>query len=292
MHPKIKKRYLILSDLDGTLLNNKSELDKLTIDVINELIRKGHVFCILTGRPPETSLWIYEQLGLKHLLSNRNGAYIWHPNNPKFNALNFSFSFDVIEKILKQKIIKKSARNIVILNNKGAFVSHFPSTANEKEWYYQNLHIRDDGHLFKINPDFSNVKGIDVQTVILMLSNTSNLDDIMYLFHLHSQTLTARFWRESRNGLVIEINSQFACKGKSIEFISNYYGITLNHCISFGDGDNDVEMLTTAWHSFAMKNATRTAKIYARYITEYDNDNCGVARELIKFFKLKGYNNK
>jgi len=39
-----------------------------------------------------------------------------------------------------------------------------------------------------------------------------------------------------------------------------------------------------------MKNATKTAKIYARYITKYDNDNCGVARELIKFFKLKGYN--
>jgi len=67
------------------------------------------------------------------LLSNRNGSYIWHPNNPEFKALSFSFSFDVIEKILKQKIIKKSARNIVILNNKGAFVSHFPSTANEKE---------------------------------------------------------------------------------------------------------------------------------------------------------------
>jgi len=56
MDSKIKKRYLILSDLDGTLLNNKSELDKLTIDVVEELIRKGHVFCILTGRPPETSL--------------------------------------------------------------------------------------------------------------------------------------------------------------------------------------------------------------------------------------------
>ncbi len=292
MHSKLKKRYLILSDLDGTLLNNKSELDKLTIDVIRELIRKGHVFCLLTGRPPETSLWVYEQLGLKHLLSNHNGSYIWHPKNPEFKALSFSFSFDVIKKILKQKVIKKSARNIVILNNKGAFVSHFPTTTKEKEWYYQNLHICDNGHLFKIEPDFSNVKGIDVQTVILMLSDTSKLDDIMYLFHLHSQTLTARFWRESRNGLVIEINSQFACKGKSIEFISNYYGITLNHCISFGDGDNDVEMLTTAWHGFAMKNATRTAKIYARYITEHDNDNCGVARELIKFFKLKEYNNK
>ena len=39
-----------------------------------------------------------------------------------------------------------------------------------------------------------------------------------------------------------------------------------------------------------MKNATMTAKLSAKFITKYDNDNCGVARELINLFKLKGFN--
>lgn len=69
-------RYLIVSDLDGTLLNNKGELDQLTIKVVKKLINNGHIFCILTGRPIETSLPIYRQLGLKHLLSNHNGSCI------------------------------------------------------------------------------------------------------------------------------------------------------------------------------------------------------------------------
>ena len=38
-----------------------------------------------------------------------------------------------------------------------------------------------------------------------------------------------------------------------------------------------------------MRNATMTAKLYSRLITKDDNDEQGVARELIKFFGLKYY---
>ena len=290
MYLKTKNRYLILSDLDGTLLNNKGELDDLTIRVVKRIINNGHVFCILTGRSAEMSLWIYRQLGLKHLLSNYNGSYIWHPNDHEFKEFSFSFNYDVIENILNKKAIWKSIKNIIILNNKGIYIANFPVTKKEKEWYYQNLHITSNSNIFQIDKSLSNIKGVDVRSVILLLNDKSKLDEVMYLLHLHSQTLTARLWRENAEGIIIEINSQFACKGTSIDFLSNYYGIALDNCISFGDGDNDVEMLSTAAHGFAMKNATMTAKIHARYITKYDNDNCGVARELIKFFNLKKLN--
>lgn len=292
MYFKTKNRYLILSDLDGTLLNNKGKLDDLTIRAVKKLVNNGHVFCILTGRSAEMSLWVYRQLNLKHLLSNYNGSYIWHPNNPEFKVFTFSFNYEVIENILNEKVIWKSVKNIVILNNKGTYISNFPTTKKDKEWYYQNLHITDDGNVFQIDKNLSNIKGVDVRSVILLLNDESKLDEVMYLLHLYSPTLTARLWRENAGGIIIEINSQFACKGTSIDFLSNYYGIPFDNCISFGDGDNDVEMLSTAGHGFAMKNATMTAKIHARYITKHDNDNCGVARELIKFFKLKKYNKK
>ncbi len=290
------RRYLIVSDLDGTLLNNKGELDQLTIDVVKKLIDNGHVFCILTGRPIETSLSIYRQLELKHLLSNHNGSCIWHPCNPTFKTINFCFSFDVIISLFTNKKVlnafKKTLKNLVLLNNNGTYMLNLPKTKSEKEWYLKKLHVIDDEHLFKINDDFSNIKSTDVRILFLMLNDASKIDEIMYYLHLYSNTLTVRLWRERTNGIVIEINSQFACKGKSLEFLSSYYGITLDRCLSFGDGDNDVEMLTSSCHSYAMKNASEAPKVYARYITEYDNDNCGVAKELIKFFKLRGFANK
>ena len=94
-------------------------------------------------------------------------------------------------------------------------------------------------------------------------------------------------WRDNSYGIIIEINSRFATKGKTLEFLSSYYGISLEHCIAFGDGDNDAEMLQTATYGYAMRNATMTAKLYSRLITKDDNDEQGVARELIKFFGLK-----
>ena len=69
-------RYLIISDLDGTLLNNNVELDPLTIKVVKELVSRGHVFAIVTGRPPHGALDIYKKLGLKHLMINFNGSFI------------------------------------------------------------------------------------------------------------------------------------------------------------------------------------------------------------------------
>ena len=289
-------RYLIVSDLDGTLLNNEGKLDQLTIKVVKKLIERGHVFCILTGRPIETSLPIYRQLELKHLLSNHNGSCIWHPCNPTFKTINFCFSYDVLASVFSNEkvlnVFRRTLKNWVLLNNNGTYMWRIPKTESEKEWYFNKLHIHDEGHLFKISDDFSNIRDTDVRILFLILNDTLKLEEIMYYLHLYSNTLTFHFWREKVNGIVLEINSQFACKGKSLEFLSSYYGITLDRCLSFGDGDNDVEMLTPSCHSFAMKNATDAAKVYARYITKYDNDDCGVAKELINFFKLKDFSNK
>lgn len=59
------ERKLILTDLDGTLLNSKEELSKLTVDVIKKIASLGHIVCIATGRPLRSSIQIYRKLGLK-----------------------------------------------------------------------------------------------------------------------------------------------------------------------------------------------------------------------------------
>ena len=42
---------LIAVDMDGTLLNDNKEITKPTLFAIHELIKKGYIFCISTGRP-------------------------------------------------------------------------------------------------------------------------------------------------------------------------------------------------------------------------------------------------
>jgi hydroxymethylpyrimidine pyrophosphatase-like HAD family hydrolase len=72
----------------------------------------------------------------------------------------------------------------------------------------------------------------------------------------------------------------------ALKYLSSYYGIPLENCLAFGDGDNDAEMLRTAFFGFAMKNGSTTAKLSARYMTQNTNNQDGVALELKKFFDL------
>lgn len=46
-----QRKMLIVSDLDGTLLNQNGTLDQYTIDVVKKITDKGHIFCLATGRP-------------------------------------------------------------------------------------------------------------------------------------------------------------------------------------------------------------------------------------------------
>ena len=69
-------RLLFFTDLDGTLLNNKSQVSEFTCKIVKTVMDQGHIFCIITGRPPKDSIHIYRKLGLKHLMCNLDGAYI------------------------------------------------------------------------------------------------------------------------------------------------------------------------------------------------------------------------
>lgn len=67
-------RYLIFSDLDGTLLNKDSQLTKYSITVIKRLTMRGHLFCLTTARPKRNSIHFYNKLNLSTPLVNYNGS--------------------------------------------------------------------------------------------------------------------------------------------------------------------------------------------------------------------------
>jgi hydroxymethylpyrimidine pyrophosphatase-like HAD family hydrolase len=54
----------------------------------------------------------------------------------------------------------------------------------------------------------------------------------------------------------------------------------MKNTMSFGDGDNDNQMLKEAGIGVAMLNASDNVKKYADQITEHDNNDAGVGRFL------------
>ena len=58
------EKKLIAIDLDGTTLNNNSELTQETIDTLHAVKNLGHEVAIVTGRPYRNSKQYYDQLNL------------------------------------------------------------------------------------------------------------------------------------------------------------------------------------------------------------------------------------
>ncbi|VFS64794.1 Phosphatase YbjI [Kluyvera cryocrescens] len=58
-----------------------------------------------------------------------------------------------------------------------------------------------------------------------------------------------------------------------MEILQQRLGVSAEETMVFGDGLNDIELMTRATWSFAMRNAFDETKQAARFITGYNDDD-------------------
>jgi Cof subfamily protein (haloacid dehalogenase superfamily) len=79
----------------------------------------------------------------------------------------------------------------------------------------------------------------------------------------------------------LELNIDTANKGNSLRRLAEKLGSSLEECMSFGDGLNDLSMIKAARYSVAMANAVDEVKAAAKFVTA-TNDEDGVALAIEK----------
>ena len=80
----------------------------------------------------------------------------------------------------------------------------------------------------------------------------------------------------------LEFNIASANKGNSLRRFAEHLGFTLDNCMAFGDGLNDLSMIEAAGCSVAMANAVDEVKAAATWISS-SNDENGVAKGINKW---------
>ena len=71
-------------------------------------------------------------------------------------------------------------------------------------------------------------------------------------------------------------------KSVGIDIVCSHYGLDVSETMAFGDGGNDIGMLSHAGIGVAMGNASDEVKAAASYVTS-SVDEDGIARALEKF---------
>ena len=279
-----EKKYLIACDLDGTLLNSDSKLSKTTVEYIKNITSLGHKICLLTGRPSQGSIDIYHELGLNTIMCNQNGSYISNPSDKNFTPIVITFSKEILLRLFANNNLMKYVKNSLIEGvNKGWLLNNQDNIISKKQMM-EMFHLK-DRDISIIDNDLSKID-TDICSILIQIDNMDNINSIIYEIKNIAPTLIVRTWSVPDYSVIIEINGTFASKENALEFLCSYYGIPLEQCICFGDGDNDVGMLSKAVWGFSLKNASPAARLASRYMTKYDNNNDGVVRELYKFLKI------
>ena len=81
---------------------------------------------------------------------------------------------------------------------------------------------------------------------------------------------------------LINVIAPEVSKGKALEALTSYLGISLDEVMAVGDGTNDIPLLTSAGLAVAMGDAPTELKAVADYIT-LDIDHNGLAAAIEKF---------
>jgi Cof subfamily protein (haloacid dehalogenase superfamily) len=117
----------------------------------------------------------------------------------------------------------------------------------------------------------------------LIVADAATLDEEEKRFRAmwDSEIYIVRTW-----DYYLEFLDKKATKGFGLAALALSFGIDIADTVSFGDANNDIPMLESAGIGIAMKNASDEVKASASHVSEWTNEEDGVAREWERLKRL------
>lgn len=267
----MKKKYkAIICDLDGTLLNSNHTISQYTIATIKKVVDSGVKFYIATGRHHLDAMVFKNMLGLNSFLISSNGAKVHNQDNKEIFSV--TIPKDVTAEIINLSIDEKIHKNIFADDE---WIVEKP--LSDAEEYH-----KESGFFHTVVPSFEAVKHRDITKFFFISEDVETLD-------IFSQELEGKFRDKVEITLsmanCLEVMNMGVSKGEAIKKMLEIEGILPSEAIAFGDGMNDVEMLSVVGKGYLMGNHTpklKAALPHNEIILSNNED--GVAKKLEELF--------
>ena len=279
---------LIVSDMDGTLLNSNHQISKENLEAIRKAEEKGVHFAIATGRAYSDVKPLLDENNLKCECILSNGAEYRDKNGNILEEV--AIEKDSARKIIN--MIKKDGLSVEIYTDDGFYTidseeDSLRETARRIQTFNPGTGFEDALEQAKIHPHFVNLHYID--DVEEFLKSDVKIAKFVAFYEDEETTLKVKKTLGDIEGIAIsstftrniEINNEQAQKGLILSRVIEKLGLKKEEVIVLGDSYNDTSLFTEFPISFAMENAVPEIKQLAKYITD-TNDNAGVAKAIYK----------
>lgn len=263
---------LLAIDLDDTLLDDNSKISVRNRKAIQKATEKGLRLIIATGRMFKTSVSYLADLGLNDdmPLINYHGALVKKSQSREV-VLHRPIDKDIAIAVAEEG--ERSGLHVSLFIEDDLYVGK----ETEQSRYYQSLakiEVTEVGSLSKfmekhdLNP-----------TKMSIIRWDGTLDAI-------EEKLKERFGPKlsilQSRPYFLEITDHNATKGQTLRWFAEREGIKREEIIAFGDGHNDLDMISYAGLGIAVANARPALLGIADYITTSNNED-GVAAALEHF---------
>ncbi len=246
---------LIASDMDGTLLNEKSEVPEGTCELIHNLWAEGVRFCVSSGRPYQFLHAVFEPVAKEMDFVCSNGCNVVIQGKTVDREL---YSYEALMRLKHLCDEFDSLHMVVHDENDRAFLLDDPAKVVRfektiaKQWDFYPIPA--------VPPPIMNI-----MTGSIACDNETSIMDIAYLFNLEmGQDFTfAPTDNSSMDFMPAHVN-----KATGIQQVMEFYDVLPEETIAYGDSMNDYDIFRMVGHPTAMSNALYAPKQVATRIIE------------------------
>lgn len=269
--PSVPDIRLIVTDMDGTLLDDEKQPPAGLGDMLELLRERGILFIPASGRQYATLERDFTGLCEGMVFIAENGTYVVRDG--------LELSSDPVAPEVAAEVVRTVRRlaasgvdvGVVVCGKRSAYVEQTdPAFLAEVRRYYLRNEIVDD------------VSAVDDDIIKVALYTFGSAEhDVAPAFtgftRTHQVVVSGEHW--------VDLMNPTANKGAALRRLQGELGITPAQTMVFGDYLNDLEMLDAAEWSFAMTGAHPEVIRRARHLAPSNNEN-GVLRTIARVLDL------
>ena len=243
---------LIASDLDGTiLLQNAQSVDESLFETIHKISEKGIIFAPASGRQYNSLKMLFEPVEKDLMYIAENGALVMYKGEVLFKSpMNRKIAMEIVEDIYEHCNCE-----VLISGLNTAYIK-----PKAKEYLHRMTSVVK--YTTSVIESFDDIQEDILKVSVCDISGIKNSEEY-FTKKWSDKVLTA-----VSGELFLDFTANGVNKGTAIKNVQEKLGISPDECMAFGDNYNDIEMLDSVGHSYAMERAVDDIKKHAKYITK------------------------
>ena len=257
---------LVATDIDGTMLKSDFTFNPEVIECVKTLTQRGIKIALITGRMNESTIPLYNQLGLVDMpIGSYQGALVKINDTVLYErCLDSEIAREVINWAKAEKIhINLYMDDVLYSEIDDDTIKRYTNERNVK-FACRNF---DELELKNVNK--------------ILLIDFKNPDRITFAKDFLVEKYPDLHICKSMD-YFCEVCNPEASKGDAVRFLMNYYGLKQDEVLCIGDHNNDIALLEAGGIKVAMGNGTKEIKAVADYVTDTVSEN-GFVKAMERF---------